>query len=60
MIKNITDVLMDTYGYESRGFITHPMRDKYDVMLASGPVSILLTDDINSEIITMRIVVNVL
>ena len=58
MIKNVTSVLMDNYGYESCGFITYPLMDKYDVMLASGPVSILLTDDINSEIITMRIIEN--
>ncbi len=60
MIKNVTEVLMDTYGYEHRGFITHPLKDKYDLMLASGPVSVLLTDDMNTEIITMRIIENAL
>lgn len=58
MIKNVVSILMDNYGYETRGFLTHPLKDRYDVMLASGPVSILLSDDINSEIITMRIIEN--
>lgn len=56
MIKNVTATLMDVYGYDHCGFITHPLQDKYDVMLVSGKVSILLTDDINAEVVTMRII----
>lgn len=56
MIKKVTDILMNVYGYEHQGFISHPLLDKYDVILSSGRVTILLTDCINSEIVEMKIV----
>lgn len=58
MIKKLGDLLTDQYGYELRGFVSHPLKDKYDVMFGSGPVTVLLTDDINAEVVTLSIVEN--
>lgn len=58
MLSKICTILMDVYGYEASDVITHRIREEYDVMLASGPVIILLKDNKPSKMVEMSIIDN--
>lgn len=55
MVGKIGYLLTETYGFEFTSFVSHPLKDRYDMMFHAGPITVLLTDDINTEEVTVSV-----